>query len=155
MPINYSLMARSTAPHDPNARWLVYASAQSSRTVGMRDIAEHLAAHGSPFSVGTIIGLLEDAQRCITEQLANGNRVDLGELGAFFTTISSRGVADAEDFSPEMVSRVNLRWRPSRTMMQRVASEPLVEMPTVRSQHELKRRQKATLTATVAATDQQ
>lgn len=144
-------MARTTNPHDPDARWLVYASAQSRRTVTVRDIARHLASHKSPFSVGTIVGLLEDAQRCIAEQLAEGNRVDLGELGAFFTTISSEGVGRVEDFSPDRVRKVNLRWRPSGDMQERIAKAPLEEMPTRRGQRELKRQQKAGLTASVAA----
>lgn len=130
MPINYSLMRRSTAPHDPNAPWLIYASAQRRHTVRTRDIAQHLADHGSPFSVGTIIGLLQDAQKCIAEHLADGDRVDLDDLGAFFTTLSSTGVPTVEEFSTDLIRRINLRWQPSKEMKKRVAQAELTEVAT-------------------------
>lgn len=130
MPINYSLMRRSTAPHDPNAQWLIYASAQRRHTVKTRDIAQHLADHGSPFSVGTIIGLLQDAQKCIAEHLADGDRVDLDDLGTFFTTLSSTGVPTVEEFSTDLIHSINLRWQPSKEMKKRVAQAKLMEVPT-------------------------
>lgn len=145
MPIQYSLMARSTAPHDPEARWLVYPSAQSRRTVTTRDIAEHIHRHNSPFSVGTIIGLLEDAQQCITEHLAQGDRVMLDSLGAFFTTLSATGVARTEEFTTDRVRSVNLRWRPSRQMKERVGREPLVEVPTRQALSAARRKSKQQL----------
>lgn len=130
MPINYSLMVRTTNPHDPQARWLVYPSAQSLRTVTTRDIAEHIHRHNSPFSVGTIIGLLEDAQRCITEHLAQGDRVAMDSLGTFFLTLSAAGVPQTEQFTTDLIRSVNLRWQPSRQMKDRIKSEPFVEVPT-------------------------
>lgn len=142
MPINYSLMARSTAPHNPNARWLIYASAQSTRTLTTRDIALHLADHGSPFSVGTILGLLEDAQKCIAEHLAQGGRVDMDELGAFYTTLSSTGVPTTEEFTTDLIRSVNLRWLPSRSMRQRVAEAGFAEVPTRPMLREARRRTK-------------
>lgn len=130
MAINYSLMTRSTNPADKSAKWLVYASAQSNETVTTRDIADHLAGHGSPFSVGTIVGLLQDAQKCIMEHLERGDRVDLGDLGAFFTTLASHGAPSAEEFTPALIKSVNLRWRPSKKMVQRIQHVELREVAT-------------------------
>lgn len=145
MPINYCLLPRSTAPHDPNARWLVYASGQSRRTVTVRDIALHIHEHNSPFSVGTIVGLLEDAQQCIAEHLAQGDRVDMQSLGAFFTTISSSGAPSAEEFTTEHIRSVNLRWQPTREMRQRIQREPLVEVPTRQALRKAKQESKQRL----------
>lgn len=119
------MVAITTNSRDKDARWTIHASAQSTMTVTTRDIAEHLAGHNSPFSVGTIIGLLEDAQKCIYEHLQAGARVDPDTLGAFYTTLTSRGATSVEEFSEDNIERINLRWRPSRRMASDIQSTPL------------------------------
>ncbi|MBR1789591.1 MAG: hypothetical protein IJ762_10470 [Bacteroidaceae bacterium] len=125
MSIKYSLLPRSSSPRDDQAPRLVYAAAQSTETVGLRQLAHHLASHHSVFSEGTIIGLLTDFQRCILEQLQSGARVDLEVLGAFYTTLQGRGAKSAEEFTPDLVDRINIRWRPSHEMEQAIQRTPL------------------------------
>ena len=123
MALNYSFVVRLAKVSDKKKGRRVYAAAQSKETVTTRDIARHLSAHQSPFSEGTIIGLLQDAQRCIMEQLLEGKRVDLDDLGAFYSTIASRGAENTEQFDESLIKSINLKWRPSKKMskaMQRV-----------------------------------
>lgn len=140
MAIPYSLVPITTNPRDKNAKWQIYAKAQRTETLTTRDIAEHLASHNSPFTVGTIIGLLEDAQRCIFEHLQAGARVDLDRLGAFYTTLTSRGADRAEDFTDDNIERINLRWKPSARMAQDIQSTPLKLVANREEQRKAKRK---------------
>lgn len=118
MAINYSFVVRLAKVSNKELGRRVYATAQSTERVTTRDIARHLASHNSVFSEGTIIGLLQDAQKCITEKLLSGARVDLDDLGAFYTNISSRGAKSTDEFDKSLIKSVNLRWRPSKRMNQ-------------------------------------
>lgn len=130
MALNYSYVVRLAKVSDKRQGRRVYAAAQSTGTVTTRDIARHIAEHNSVFSEGTIIGLLQDAQRCIMEQLLSGARVDLDDLGAFFTTIASRGAQSAEEFDESLIKSVNLRWKPSKRMSQKFKNVGLHCVPT-------------------------
>lgn len=116
MAIHYSLLPRREDPRAERPTWRVYAAAQSTETVTLEKIAHHLASHNSVFSEGTIIGLLTDFDRCIIEHLKNGARVNLGDLGTFYTTLQGRGAKCAEEFSPSFVDHIHVRWRISKKM---------------------------------------
>ena len=129
MAINYSLVPRSSNLSDDDAQWLIYAAAQSKETITLQQIARHLSSHNSPFSEGTIIGLLTDFEKCIVEHLKQGARVDLGVLGSFFTTLTGRGAVRSEDFNTSYIDRINVRWRISRDMERDMQGTPLRLIP--------------------------
>ena len=130
MALRYTFVTRLASIYSKSKKKLIYATTQRAETVTTRDIAQHLASHNSVFSEGTIIGLLQDAQRCIMEQLKAGNRVDLDDLGAFYTTISSRGAKSAEDFDESYIKSINLRWKPSKRMTQAIKGVELIRVAT-------------------------
>lgn len=113
MAINYSLSARLSNPSDKNSEKRVYPIAQYQDLLGLKELAGHVAAHGSPFSKGTIMGILTDTVVCIRENLLLGHKIQLGDMGAFFVTLSSEGADSAENFSPSMITGVNVRWAAS------------------------------------------
>lgn len=112
----YALMPRLESIYSQKKKKLVYATAQRKETVTTDDIARHISSHNSVFSEGTIVGLLRDAQRCIMEHLMAGDRVDLDELGAFYTTLASRGARTTEEFDTSLIKSVNLKRLPSKRM---------------------------------------
>lgn len=57
--------------------------------LGIHEMAQHMAEHNTPFSAGTIEGILTDFSRCIREQLLNGNSVKIDDLAIFKITIHS------------------------------------------------------------------
>ena len=93
----------------------------------------------------SIVGLLLDAQKCIVEMLKQGARVDLGMLGAFYTTLTGRGAASPEEFTPDLVDRINVRWRPSKEMTTSLQHTPLKEVLNRAYQREVRRREKSQL----------
>lgn len=144
MAVNYSLVLRPSIPSDKNSEPKVYPVAQMAKQVTLRDIAQHIHDHGSPFSVGTIVGLLLDTVQCIVENLREGNRVDMDTLGDFFLTLSAVGADSAADFNPAThVKHINLRWRTTEAMDQALQHIGFNHMPTLDELSEVKRQSKA------------
>ena len=113
MAINYSLSARVANPNESETEKKIYAVAQYNEIMTLNDLAGHIASHGSPFSKGSILGILADTVSCIRENLLMGNKVLLGDMGAFYVTLSCEGAENAEDFNTSMIKDVNVRWSPS------------------------------------------
>lgn len=57
--------------------------------LGIHEMAQHMAEHNTPFSAGTIEGILTDFSRCIREQLLNGNSVKIDDLAIFKVAVTS------------------------------------------------------------------
>ena len=109
--VNYSLGTRACNPGDAESAKKVYAYAQTRETVNIMSLAKHIQQHGSPFTRDVIVGVLTKTVDCIREELLNGNKVQLGEMGAFYVTLSGEGVDDAKDYNPaQHIKRVNVRW---------------------------------------------
>ena len=110
--INYSLVARSN-PADMAASKKIYALAQYSDIVELDQFAEHMAKNNSPFSKGTLMGILTDAVSCLRELLLEGRRVKLGDMGTFAVQLNSSGADSAELFSTSQITAVKAQWTKS------------------------------------------
>ena len=91
-----------------------YGTAQVHEVLDMDDFCKHIADHNSPFSKGTVKGILTDAVACLREQLLAGNKVRLGDLGDFHVELSSVGAKTTEDFNASYIKAVNVRWTPGK-----------------------------------------
>lgn len=77
-----------------------YARVVSTETIGLMQLADHMRTHNTPYSTGTIKGILEDAVNCVRELLLEGKRVQLDGLASFGLSIMHKsGAAVADDFS--------------------------------------------------------
>ena len=109
--INYSLSPRCVNPGDAESAKKIFANAQVHEVLDLQKFAKHIALHGSPYTRDVIVGVLTATVDCLREQLLEGNKVSLGELGAFYVTFSGKGVDDANDYNPQTcITRVNVRW---------------------------------------------
>ena len=91
-----------------------YASLQSDKTLSLEEFAEHITSHGCVYSKGDIYGILVQATDCIKEMLLEGHRVDLGDLGTFWLSITQRPADSLAEYN----SGVNIKslrgaWLPS------------------------------------------
>lgn len=72
----------------------------STKTVGLEKLAEHMAAHNTPYSKGAILGMLTDATSCTKELLLEGYNVKFDNLAIFSLGLKVKKGADSkEDFS--------------------------------------------------------
>ena len=59
-----------------------YAKAQVREVWDGDRFVRHLADHNGVFSRGTVKGVVSDLCNCLVEQVLNGNKIYLGELGS-------------------------------------------------------------------------
>ncbi len=78
---------------------LYYARAYHEETVTLNELAQHMAEHNSPFSYGTIKGVLTDMVSCIRELLLQSKKVKLDNLAIFSLSLHSTGAESVEKFS--------------------------------------------------------
>ena len=115
--INYSISIMSTTPGTKKAQITetkAYGVAQMLRKVSFAEFCEHIAEHNSPFSKGTVTGILTDAVNCIREMLLDGKKVALGDLGDFHVELQTEGARTTEEFSAANIKAVNVRFTPGK-----------------------------------------
>ena len=77
-----------------------YARIISDGTYDVKALAEHMSKHNSPFSPGTITGILTDAISCVKELALDGKRITLDGLVSIGLSITHKmGAATADEFS--------------------------------------------------------
>jgi len=76
----------------------LYVRAENAEPIGISELAEHMAEHDTPFSPGTINGILTDMVRCIRELMLMGQPVKLDNLAIFKASIESKPANDLETF---------------------------------------------------------
>lgn len=89
-----------------------YAKNQVNEVWPIEKFAKHIADHNGVYSRGTVKGVLSDMCECLVEQLLNGNKIQLGELGTFGISISSEPAENLNDFSAKNIKEVNIVFSP-------------------------------------------
>jgi len=114
--INYSICILSCKPGtkktEQSYSTKAYGTAQVHEVLDLDDFCKHIADHNSPFSKGTVKGILTDAVACLREQLLAGNKVSLGDLGAFSVELACEGADTTDEFNAQKIKAVNVRWAP-------------------------------------------
>ena len=109
--INYSVymlpnqMNKDEAPK-------AYAKNQVSEIWTLEKFSKHIADHNGVYSRGTVKGVISDMCECLVEQLLNGNKIQLGELGTFGISISSMGADSLDKFTSKNIKAVNILFAP-------------------------------------------
>jgi len=111
--INYAVVPRVN-PQDITSDPKFYAVAQYVKNYDINEFAKHIASHGCVYSRADIAAVLTMAVDCIKEQLMDGNKVTLGDLGAFSITLNSLGTETREQFVPAKIYKVNATWTPGK-----------------------------------------
>ena len=78
-------------------------------TLRLTDMAEHIMKHGSIYTEDVVIGVITKLKSCMQEMLADCYKVKLDGIGTLYPVLTSKGVADAKDFSAsENVTRLGI-----------------------------------------------
>jgi len=115
--INYSIMIMGTKPGTKKAdiqETKAYGTAQVHEVLDLDAFCKHIADHNSPFSKGTVKGILTDAVSCLREQLLAGNKVSLGDLGSFHCELATEGADTTDEFNAQKIKAVNVCWTPGQ-----------------------------------------
>ena len=88
-----------------------YAVAQYSDIMTIEKFAKHIATHGCVYSRADISAILYMAVDCMREQLLDGKKIRLGDLGDFSVSIVSKGADTADKFNAAAhITAVNVNW---------------------------------------------
>ena len=113
MSIPYSLTLRMAKPGKPEEGNKTFPQAQYREVMNLSDMAKHMASHSSKYDKGDVMAVATQLTSCIREQLLLGNKVVLGDLGAFCVSLISESADNAESFSTALIKKVKVRWEPS------------------------------------------
>jgi predicted histone-like DNA-binding protein len=72
------------------------------------EFIEHMANHHCVFSEGTIRGVLIEMEICLRELMLEGKAVRLDDLGIFAIGLSTKGEANADDFTAQSIKGVGV-----------------------------------------------
>lgn len=110
--INYSVYMQAN-PMDDTAAPKAYARAQVKEVMSARSFIEHIADHGG-HNRGQVKGVISDACICLVEQLLEGKKVMLDELGSFWLTLTSEGAENCNAFTAKNIKAVNILFTPGK-----------------------------------------
>ena len=74
-----------------------YPRVSYKQTMNIHDMAVHMAEHHTPFSEGTLEGILRDFVKCVREQTLNGNTVKVDNLAIFKVSVIGNGCKELYD----------------------------------------------------------
>lgn len=69
----------------------------SDETIGLEELAAHMASHNTPYSKGTILGMLTDAAACTKELLLLGKNVKFADIAIFSLGLKVKGGAPTKE----------------------------------------------------------
>lgn len=69
----------------------------SDETIGLEELAAHMASHNTPYSKGAILGMLTDAAACTKELLLLGKNVKFADIAIFSLGLKVKGGAPTKE----------------------------------------------------------
>ena len=85
-----------------------FPTAVVDRTIDFEEFVTHIADHTSPFSRGTVHGVMTDMLSCLQELVLDGKSVRLGDLGLFSIGFRSTGSEVKEECTAAKIKSVHL-----------------------------------------------
>ena len=104
----YRKITRTPQTGENAGKKLWYATAVSDREMSFEDFVTHISEHNSPYSRGTIHGVLMDTLDCLKHLILDGKSVRFSDLGLFSIGMTSRGEVSKEKVTAASVLGVHL-----------------------------------------------
>ena len=104
----YRKVTRTPQTGENAGKKLWYATAVSDREMSFEDFVTHISEHNSPYSRGTIHGVLMDTLDCLKHLILDGKSVRFSDLGLFSIGMTSRGEVSKEKVTAASVQGVHL-----------------------------------------------
>lgn len=114
--INYSLSYRKVTVKNSAGQSVVaykaYATARSQSTMNSEEFLDHQARKlTSLYTKADYRAILSQICMGIVDRCSDGVKVNTGEFGSFYPTISANAVENAEDFKPTVdIKKVYVNW---------------------------------------------
>ena len=86
----------------------LYARVSYKQTMGVQEMAHHMAEHNTMFSEGSITGILIDFVKCVREMVLMGNTVKIDNLAIFKATVEANGLETMYDADTDKVASATI-----------------------------------------------
>ena len=86
----------------------LYARVDYKESLGIEDMAHHMAEHNTAFSEGLITGILIDFVKCVREMVLNGNTVKIKNLAIFKATVEANALETMYDADADKVATASI-----------------------------------------------
>ena len=85
-----------------------YARVSYKQTMGVQEMAHHMAEHNTMFSEGSITGILIDFVKWVREMVLMGNTVKIDNLAIFKATVEANGLETLYDAENDKVASATI-----------------------------------------------
>ena len=85
-----------------------YARVSYKQTMGVQEMAHHMAEHNTMFSEGSITGILIDFVKCVREMVLMGNTVKIDNLAIFKATVEANGLETLYDAAQDKTAMATI-----------------------------------------------
>ena len=106
--IKYRKVKRTPQTGENAGKELWYATVVTDREMNFEEFVDHISSHNSPYSRGTVHGVMMDMLDCLKELILDGKSVRLSDLGLFSIGMTSRGEETREKVTTASVQGVHL-----------------------------------------------
>ena len=106
--IKYRKVKRTPQTGENAGKELWYATVVTDREMNFEEFVDHISSHNSPYSRGTVHGVMMDMLDCLKELILDGKSVRLGDLGLFSIGMSSHGEVSRDKVSAASVEGIHL-----------------------------------------------
>mgnify|MGYP002764032088 CR=1 FL=1 len=113
--IKYRKVKRTPQTGENAGKELWYATVVTDREMNFEEFVDHISSHNSPYSRGTVHGVMMDMLDCLKELILDGKSVRLGDLGLFSIGMKSHGELTRDKVSAASVEDIHLILRNTRS----------------------------------------
>ena len=106
--IKYRKVKRTPQTGENAGKELWCATVVTDREMSFEEFVDHISSHNSPYSRGTVHGVMMDMLDCMKELILDGKSVRLGDLGLFSIGMSSRGEVSRDKVTSASVQDIHL-----------------------------------------------
>ena len=82
-----------------------YGQVETKEVLDLDGLAQHMAEHNTPFSLGTITGILKDMVSCIRELTLKGTVIKIPNLALFKCHVESSGADSLLDYKLKVATK--------------------------------------------------
>ena len=108
MPVLVKISQNKNDKTTAYGKW--YGRVVATKTMSYQELCKHMSEHNSVYGEDVCLGVANKLQNCILEQLLEGKKIQLGDLGAFGISLKSEGAETAEAFTAHNIKAVNVTW---------------------------------------------
>ena len=101
-------LSKVTESSETETAGKTYARVSYKQTLGVQEMAKHMAEHNTAFSEGLITGILIDFVKCVREQVLNGNTVKIPDLAIFKASVEANALETLYDAQTDKVAQASM-----------------------------------------------